>query len=74
MVYVVFFVSAAATGTLVALGVRVMGVEHTGIVVGLGVIGGCIQMLILLLWYLLVFSKRPQAVRDTHIEPSQSVE
>lgn len=47
-----FLASAVVTGGLVALAARTLGVEDAGILGAIGVIGGGIQMLILIGWYL----------------------
>jgi hypothetical protein len=53
VIYAAFFASALATAALFALAARIMfGIEHTGILAALGIIGGGLQMIILMLWYL----------------------
>lgn len=53
MVYLFAALSAVVTGSLFALGVRVVfGIEHAGILFAMGVIGGGLQTAALILWYL----------------------
>ncbi len=53
MVYVTFIASALATAVLFAVAARVMmGIEHTGILVAIGVMGGCLHIFVLIAWYL----------------------
>lgn len=53
MIYLVATISAVVTGSLLALLVRVVaGVEQHGILLAVGVMGGAIQWLVLLGWYL----------------------
>lgn len=52
MIYLMFFLSAAVTGALFAFGARVQGIEHSGALFAIGIIGAGVQMLILIIWYL----------------------
>lgn len=52
MIILVALVSACVTGGLLALGALTLGVQHQGILAAIGVIGGGLQMLILIVWYL----------------------
>ena len=53
MIYVAFFASALVTAALFALAARVMfGIEHVGLLIAIGIIGGGIQMIVLMVWYL----------------------
>lgn len=53
MIYAAFFASAAATAALFALAARVMfGIEHTGMLIAIGIIGAGLQMVVLLVWYM----------------------
>ena len=68
MAYAVFLMSSIASGALFALGARAMGVEHTGILAAIGIIGACLQMLVLILWYLHV-TRPNQPVAPERIDP-----
>lgn len=52
MVYAVFLFSAVVSGGLFALFARASGVEHVGILVAIAIIGGGLQMAMLIGWYL----------------------
>lgn len=53
MIYAAFFASALVTAGLFAFAARVMvGIEHSGVLLAIGVIGGGLQMLALIFWYL----------------------
>ena len=68
MVYLVATISAVVTGALLALLVRAMaGIEHSRILVAVGVLGGAIQWLVLLGWYL--YHTRPNQVAAQRSEP-----
>lgn len=59
MVIVLAILAAAITGGLFALMARTQGVDHTGILVAIAVIGGGLQMLALVVWYG-IYSHREQ--------------
>jgi hypothetical protein len=68
MVYFVAALSAVATGGLLALMVRVMaGIEHAGILFAVGILGGAIQWLVLMGWYL--HHTRAKPAPSERIEP-----
>jgi hypothetical protein len=53
VIYAAFFASALVTAALFGLAARVMfGIEHTGLLIAIGIIGGGIQMIVLMVWYL----------------------
>jgi hypothetical protein len=52
LIYVVFVFSAVVSGALFALFARASGVEHAGILVAIAIIGGGLQMAMLIVWYL----------------------
>jgi hypothetical protein len=52
LVYAVFVFSAVVSGGLFALFARASGVEHVGILVAIAIIGGGLQMAMLIGWYL----------------------
>ena len=52
MIYAAFIASATVTGLLLALFARTQGIDHAGILVALGIVGGGIQMIVLITWYL----------------------
>ena len=65
MIYAAFFISALVTAALFALAARAMfGVEHTGILIALGIIGGGLQMIVLLVWYMRHLSAATTADED----------
>lgn len=70
MLVAVAVLAAATTGALVALLAFVSGVGHTGILAAIAVIAACLQMLLLMLWYLRATSKSYAAtVSDARTEP-----
>ena len=52
MIILVFVISAAVTGGLLALLARTQGIQHDGILFAIGVMGAGIQMVIILGAYL----------------------
>jgi hypothetical protein len=59
LIYVIGVIAAVVTGGLFALGSRLMlGIEHTGILAAIGVMGAGLQTIVLMAWYL--FSTRPR--------------
>jgi hypothetical protein len=52
LIYAVFLFSAVVSGGLFALFARASGVDHTGILVAIAIIGGGLQMAMLIGWYL----------------------
>jgi hypothetical protein len=63
MAYLVAFVSAAVSGALFALLARLAGIEHTGVLLAIAVIGGGLQLIFLIAWFL--HHSRP----DTDLPP-----
>jgi hypothetical protein len=65
LIYVTAVISAVVTGGLFAMAARLtMGIEHTGILVAIGVMGAGLQTIMLMAWYL--FHTRP---RDSQPHP-----
>ena len=52
MIIFAFVASAAVTGALLALLARTQGIDHTGILVAIGIIGAGVQMGLTLAFYL----------------------
>lgn len=53
MAYAGFFASAVVTGALLALAARLItDIQHPGVLTAIGVIGGGLQMIVLIAWYL----------------------
>ncbi len=52
MVYVFAVISAIVSGALFALAARVFGVEQVGILFAIGGIGGGLQLIFLITWFL----------------------
>jgi hypothetical protein len=68
MIYVVATLSALATGGLLALLFRVTtGIEHQGILFAIGILGGAIQWLLLIGWYL--YHTRIKQAPPERVEP-----
>jgi uncharacterized membrane protein (UPF0136 family) len=52
MAYLVAFVSAVASGVIFAIAARVLGVHGTAVLLGIAVIGGGLQLIFLIAWFL----------------------
>jgi hypothetical protein len=52
VIYVAAFASAIVTGALFALMARLVGVEHHRILIAITVIGGGLQLILLIVWFL----------------------
>ena len=64
MTYLVALVSAAVTGGLMALLFRLLtGIEHSGILLAVGIIGAGLQTTLLMLWYLRDINRPPRPMR-----------
>ncbi len=59
MAILVAILSSLATALLVALVAFAFGVERHGLLIAIGIMGGCTQLAGLILWYLLVFNAKP---------------
>jgi hypothetical protein len=64
--YLLALVSAVVTGGLSATAARMMGIEHSGLLVAIGVIGGGAQLICLMAWYL--FHTRPNAAQGQRVD------
>lgn len=76
MIIFAFIASAVITGLLLALAARSLGIQLTGVLVGIGIIGGGIQMLVLMIGYLRYTGQQAarhrsaSAINDLH-EPNR---
>ena len=61
MIHVIALLSSGVTGALFALAARVLGIEHTGVLVAIGIIGAGLQAILLIAWYLLHTRERKDA-------------
>jgi hypothetical protein len=64
--YLLALVSAVLTGGLSATVARMMGIQHSGLLVAIGVIGGGAQLIGLMAWYL--FHTRPDAAQGQRVD------
>jgi hypothetical protein len=72
MIYFVAFVSAIVTGALFSTAAYAMGIHHTGILIAIGIIGGGLQWIILISWYL--YHTRRRARMAARTEPTSTTE
>lgn len=59
MAYILALMSAAATGSIFALGALALGIDHRGVLFAIAIIGAGLQTIALMLWYLHYTSDRP---------------
>ena len=59
MAILVAILSSLVTGMLVALGAYAFGVERRDLLLALGFIGSSLHLVGVILWYLLVYERRP---------------
>jgi hypothetical protein len=52
LIYLAAFASAIVTGALFALMTRLAGIEHHGILIAVTVMGGGLQLILLIVWFL----------------------
>ncbi|HWH39558.1 MAG TPA: hypothetical protein VNU21_06935 [Usitatibacter sp.] len=52
MAYLVAFISAVASGLVFAVAARLLGVHSTAVLLGVAVIGGGLQLIFLIAWFL----------------------
>lgn len=53
MGYAIAVAASLLSGALYALAARILGVQHAGILAAIAVIGGGVQAIMLIVWYLL---------------------
>ena len=52
MAFIGLFASSLATGAIFAIGTRLYGINHIGIIMGMAGIGIGLHMLVVILWYI----------------------
>ena len=62
MVHAIALITSVVTGALFALGARLLGIEHTGILVAIGIIAAGLQAILVIGWYLL-YTRQPREAR-----------
>jgi hypothetical protein len=71
MIIAAFIASAAITGLLLALFARTQGIHHSGILIALGIVGGGIQMVVMIAWYLHHTSEKEERRRRAQLSDMQ---
>jgi hypothetical protein len=67
LVYLAAFASAIVTGGLFALMARLAGVEHNGILAAIAVMGGGIQLILLIVWFLYHTKAEARAPNESRV-------
>ena len=70
MAYLVAFISAIASGAIFAIAARLLGVHGTAVLLGIAVIGGGLQLIFLIAWFL--HHTRPD--RPVPVEPEHAID